>query len=207
MTIGKAAAGVVIAAALAGCAGQMAGAPNAWYGAHNAVAPGPDRLVVCHAFGCARRTSVKLTRRDLNRLKRILRAGYRSPERERKAIGRAIAWAEKRVAPAVGSANDIGGLDMHNAGVAGQMDCLDEATNTTSVLLIAQRHGYLKHHRVASPVARGFFLDGRYPHATAVIVEKKSGSGYAVDSWPHGNGIEPDIMPLDAWFAASPASG
>ena len=85
------------------------------------------------------------------------------------------------------------------------MDCIDEATNTTSLLLVAQRRGMLKHHRVTTPVARGFFLDGRYPHATAVVKEKASGRAYAVDSWPKANGAKPDILDLDDWFAASAA--
>jgi hypothetical protein len=82
------------------------------------------------------------------------------------------------------------------------MDCIDEATNTTSVLLVAERRGLLRHHEVTSPVARGFFLDGRYPHATAVLRETGGGSAWAVDSWPEANGKPPLVQPLDAWFAA-----
>lgn len=119
----------------------------------------------------------------------------------------AVSWAEKRVAKTVGSENDIGGLDMQNAGVRGQMDCIDEATNTTSLLLVAEARGMLKHHRVTTPVARGFFLDGRYPHATAVVVEKRSGTAFAIDSWPHPNGAPPNVLRLDNWFEQSSASG
>ena len=107
------------------------------------------------------------------------------------------------MAPTVGSAGDKGGFTF-DSGVPGQMDCIDEATNTTSLLLVAQRHGYLKYHDVRSPVARGFFLDGRYPHATAVVAEKKGGRTFAVDSWTHDNGVLPDVMPLDRWFAHYP---
>ena len=81
------------------------------------------------------------------------------------------------------------------------MDCIDESTNTTSLLLIAQRNKMLRHHRVSAPVARGFFLDGRYPHATATITEKKTATVYAVDSWVHENGKRPDIMPIERWLA------
>lgn len=165
-----------------------------------------DRIYVCHAFGCTRRTPVQLTRRDLRRLRGILAKGKASAEAERGAIARAVAWSERRVAPAVGSGNDVGGLDMQNAGVPGQMDCIDEATNTTSILLVAERHGLLRHHAVTRPVSRGFFLDGKYPHATAAVIEKRTGRGYAVDSWPHRNGVAPNVMTLEAWFAETPAS-
>ncbi|MEZ5838943.1 MAG: hypothetical protein R3D02_00370 [Hyphomicrobiales bacterium] len=53
---------------------------------------------------------------------------------------------------------------------------------------------------------RGFFLDGRYPHVTAVLVEK-GGVPYAIDSWPGPNGATPEIKTLDAWFASWSSGG
>ncbi len=197
--------GLVSTVLLPGCAGQAAGRPQAWYAAHNGVPPRLHRIYVCHAFGCALKTPVDFSKRDLSRLRQILAAGRANPEAERRAIARAVAWNEKRVAPLVGSENDVGGLDLANAGVPGQMDCIDEATNTTSLLLVAEENGLLRHHRVTTPVARGYFLDGRYPHATAVVVERESGAAHAVDSWPQANGELPTVMPLDDWFAASAA--
>lgn len=187
----------------AGCSGQVNGHAGSWYAAHDGVMPrGESRIYVCHAFGCARKTPVEFTEKDLRTLRAILARGKASAREERKAIARAIAWSEKRIGPEVGSSADVGGYDLYNAGVPGQMDCIDEATNTTSVLLVAARNGYLRHHEVRVPVARGFFLDGRYPHATAVVAERPGGAAYAVDSWPKANGVPPVIMPLEAWFAA-----
>lgn len=185
---------------LAGCAGQSLGRAGSWYGAHNGVAPKGDRIYVCHAFGCARKTPFDFSGRQLAVMKRMFAAGKASPEAERKAVARVIAWSEQQIGPVVGSSKDVGGYDLHNSGVPGQMDCIDEATNTTSVLLVAAAHGYLRHHTVASPVARGFFLDGRYPHATAVLRESGSGKAFSIDSWPKDNGEPPVVMPLDAWF-------
>ncbi|WP_349360501.1 hypothetical protein [Stappia sp.] len=191
---------LLCASALAGCAGQAAGGAASWYAAHDGVAPRASRIYVCHAFGCARKTAVTYSARDRARLQRILARGRASPEAERAAIARAIAWAETKAGPVVGSQGDVGGFDLHNSGVPGQMDCIDEATNTTSVLLLAERHGYLRHHKVVRPVARGFFLDGRYPHATAVVRET-GGAAFAIDSWPRANGEPPVIQPLEKWFA------
>lgn len=193
---------VLGAGLLAGCAGQALGPAVAWYGAHGGLAPAGDRIYVCHAFGCARKTAFDVTPRRLATMRRLLAAGKASPEAERKAVARLIAWSEQEIGPVAGSSGDIGGLDLHNAGVPGQMDCIDEASNTTSVLLVAERRGLLRHHTVASPVARGFFLDGRYPHATAVLRETGSGATFAVDSWPDANGVPPRIQPLEAWFAS-----
>ncbi|MFN7167930.1 MAG: hypothetical protein ACK4NV_12825 [Pannonibacter sp.] len=195
---------IALAAVLAGCAAQSTTSSNGWYDSQNGLQPRDDRLYICHAFGCARKTPVQLGSRDLRRLASILREGRASPVAERAAVARAVAWMETRVAADVGSANDRGGFDTSGAGVPGQMDCIDEATNTTSLLLLAERRGYLKHHRVGSPVARGFLIDGRYPHATAVL-RQRGGPDYAVDSWPKANGAPPVIQPLDAWFAARPA--
>ena len=187
---------------LSGCAGQSQGAATAWYDGHNGLQPRTDRIYICHGFGCTYKTPVDFSSKDLGRLRRILAAGAGSSKAELQAISKAVQWEEKRVGPIVGSSNDIGGLDMRNAGVRGQMDCLDEATNTNSLLLIAQKHGMLKYHTVASPVARGFFLDGRYPHATAVVKEKQSNKAFAIDSWPTDNGKPPVIQPLDVWFSS-----
>ena len=86
------------------------------------------------------------------------------------------------------------------AGKVGQMDCIDEATNTTSLLLIAGSHDLLVHHRVSTPVARGFFLDGRGPHVTAVVAERQSNRRFAIDSWVKTSGADPDVMPLKKWL-------
>ena len=195
---------VVVAALLAGCAGQHVGQPLAWYRAQGGTPPSGDRVFVCHAFGCAVRTPVAITPADRTRLSRILKAGAASPAAERRAIAEAISWLERRVAGPVGSGGDVGGLDLWNAGVHGQMDCIDEATNTTSYLLLLQSWRLLRHHTVASPVARGFFLDGRYPHATAVVVDEATGKPWAVDSWPQANGVKPDVLTLQRWFASYP---
>jgi hypothetical protein len=195
---------VVVALLLAGCAGQHVGQPLAWYRAQGGTPPSGDRVFVCHAFGCAVRTPVAITPADRTRLSRILKAGAASPAAERKAIAEAVAWLERRVAGPVGSGGDVGGLDMWNAGVHGQMDCIDEATNTTSYLLLLQSWRLLRHHTVASPVARGFFLDGRYPHATAVVVDDTTGKPWAIDSWLQANGVKPDVMTLQRWFSSYP---
>lgn len=196
---------LVLLLPLAGCIAQSGGEPRMWFATHGATPPSATRVVVCHGFGCHYRDSVGLSKRDLATMRRLIAAGRASPEAERQAIARFVAHMEDRVAAAAGSAGDVGGLDMWNAGKRGQMDCIDEAANTTSYLLIAEKRGYLAHHEVRRPVARGFFLDGRYPHATAVVREKRSGTPYAVDSWRKPNGERPVVMPLAAWFEESPA--
>ena len=82
------------------------------------------------------------------------------------------------------------------------MDCLDEATNTTSLLVLLAEHGYLKHHDVREPSARGFFFDGRYPHATAVLAEHGTGEKWAIELRPRANAEPPVIQLLSEWKRA-----
>lgn len=193
--------GVLAAVLTAGCASQAMLGPGTWYRDRGAFPPKEGRLYVCHGFGCAYKAPVDFTSRDRRKLAAILGAGKASAAAERQAVSKAVQWQEARVTAILGTAPDIGGLDMSNAGVAGQMDCIDEATNTTSLLLYAEQQGMLQHHRVVSPVARGFLLDGRYPHATAVLRETAADRAYAIDSWVNASAQAPIIQPLESWFA------
>ncbi|MEM6712635.1 MAG: hypothetical protein AAF590_10175 [Pseudomonadota bacterium] len=191
---------------LAGCVSSGTSALS-WYPTQNARAPQGLTLGICHAFGCQRQTDVRLADSDVQELASIMRGSDGSPASERDAVKRAVMWMEARVGPVVGSDHDIGGLDLQNAGVPGQMDCLDETTNTTTTLLLLQESGLLVHHRVAYPVARGFFLDGRYPHATAVLEETETAERWAIDPWPYANAEDVDVMPLNEWYATWPSIG
>jgi hypothetical protein len=61
----------------------------------------------------------------------------------------------------------------------------------------------LKHHEVAGPESRGYLLDMRYPHATAVVVNRQTGSRWAIDPWTKRNGERPDTLPLERWMRGS----
>lgn len=125
--------------------------------------------------------------------------GKRSAKAERAAIAKAVQWFDRRYAKEIGTHVDIGGFDPQNARKLGQQDCIDEAITTTGVLKMLSANGFLTHHRVGRPTSRGFFLDGRYPHATATVFPLAGGHGYAVDPWLHNQGAKPDIIALPEW--------
>ena len=56
----------------------------------------------------------------------------------------------------------------------------------------------MKHHKVERNVSRGYFLDRRYPHFTAVVSDP-AGVRWVVDSWYKPMGGAPDIMLLEQW--------
>ena len=116
---------------------------------------------------------------------------------ERERIAQAIALMEAMVGPLTGTEHDKG-RNFQGVGIEGQMDCIDESTNTTTYLTMLFKDGLLKWHSVEDRATRGFFIFG-WPHTTAVIREAGSGALFAVDSWFLDNGAEPFIVPLEMW--------
>ncbi len=135
----------------------------------------------------------------LRRAGAILRSGRISPAAERRALGEVVRAYTAYLASSFGGAPDSPGSPPGLSGRHGQMDCVDEAANTTSLLLVLQDQGLLAHHQVGRPQSRGFFFDGRYPHTTAVMADRRTGQEWAVDPWKKAPGRIPDIVPLSHW--------
>jgi len=189
--------------ALAGCESMNWKTPGDYF-AHMRVSPPTEKkLSVCHGYGCKYRTAVTLSRKDLKDIGRVLKAKSKqdNAKAERKRIADAVALIERKVGPVVGSDKDLGQLQLKMAGHRGQQDCVDEATNTTSYLLLMQENGLLKHHKVKKPSGRGFFLDGRWQHFSAVVEDTDAHTDWVVDSWPRDNGKLPVVMPLKTWMS------
>ncbi|PIO45785.1 hypothetical protein B5P45_06905 [Phyllobacterium zundukense] len=152
---------------------------------------------ICHGYGCNFQTQVTLTGADRSRIVSIMAGGRKSAEAERAAVRRAVQVFERRSTQVIGVV-DRPKMEFGEGRQRGQMDCVDESTNTDHFLRYLQSAGLLHHHKVASRDSRGSFFDGRYPHFTAVL---KDGSGtlWAVDSWYEPGGGQPDIMRLAEW--------
>lgn len=170
-----------------------------WFAQQGYVAPAGSRIIACHGYGCSRRTAISVDGVWLNRAGALLREGRSSPDAERRALSEVIRTYTAYLAASFGGKPDTPRSPPQMSGVQGQMDCLDETANTTSLLLVLEEHGLLVHHRVEPPESRGFFIDGRYPHFTAIIAEKRTGSEWAVDPWTKAPGQRPDILPLARW--------
>lgn len=155
-------------------------------------------LKVCHGYSCYYGTQLVLSAADLERMRSILRSGAGTAKAERRAVARLVQYYERRAMAAVGI-RDRPKSDFGRGRERGQMDCVDESTNTTALLRFVAGRGWLRHHAVGRPVSRGFFADRRYPHFTAVLAEKNGGEKWAVDSWYEPAGGAPDIMPLSRW--------
>jgi hypothetical protein len=157
-----------------------------------------SRIVVCSGHDCAFRTPVPVTDTDAKRLASIMNAGRASPQAERQAIGKAIQYWENRAADHLG-VRDAALSQFKNTNVRGHMDCIDEATNSQSLMRYLDGRGLIRHHAIKQNMSRGFMLDGQFPHVAAVV-EAKDGSRWAVDSWLEPTGGPVTIMPLQQWL-------
>ncbi len=167
--------------------------------------PRGNRITVCHGYGCQNQTRVRLTKGDVAAIAKVMRKTKKkdTPHEERRAVAYAVSWLEKHIGKKVGTSNDRPGMDYAGSGDPGQQDCVDEATNTTSYLLVLQHNGLLKHHKVGTPFSKGNVLIGgisQWPHWAAVLTENEGGQRYAVDSWIYENGENPAIVKAENWY-------
>lgn len=159
--------------------------------------PSPARFSVCSEHTCRRVTVEGLQPEQWQRERRLFLPPPLDAAQERERIAQAIALMEAMVGPLTGTEQDKG-RNFQGVGIEGQMDCIDESTNTTTYLTMLLKDGLLKWHSVEDRATRGFFIFG-WPHTTAVIRDTVTGQLYSVDSWFLDNGQPPYIQKLEDW--------
>ena len=191
---------VVALSSLGGCVYEQEGPPAAHFQQFDTKEPKGDTVTVCHAYGCKAQTPFTFSRGDIAEISALMARVRRddSPAEERRAMSYAIAWMERRVAPTAGTASDRPSMDFIGSGDSSQQDCVDEATNTTSYLLVLDRHGLLRQHSVERPFAKDSV--SRWTHWAAIIQEKGSGARFAVDSSSGPNGDNPMVQAASSFY-------
>jgi hypothetical protein len=201
------AAAASISATLLGCTHQRLGPVSQHYIDFHTEAPRNNTVYVCHAYGCRMQTAFRFTDADIAQIKTLMTKTRKAdtPYEERRAVAYAIGWMETRTGDVIGTSADRPGMDFSASGDPTQQDCVDEATNTTSYLLILERNGLLKHHTVGTPFSKENLLRGvaGWPHWTAVLKENANGQKWAVDSWIYANGENPAIVEAEKWYISS----
>lgn len=157
----------------------------------------PEHFSVCQGYSCRDITTQALDAAQLKTLATLFDIPPPDASAERARLASAIAAMERWVGARTGTDHDLGGT-FPGLGQPGQMDCIDESTNTTTYLMLFAARGWLRFHRVSARMTRGF-LPLAWPHTTAVIIETGTGKRYAVDSWFLDNGQPPFILPLEIW--------
>lgn len=159
--------------------------------------PKYDHFSVCHGNTCKYIDSVSMSAKEWNEIRDIFNPPAASAAEEREKIRVAIARFETIIGNKTGTSGDRG-ENFPGMGLDGQMDCVDEATNTSVYLSLLQDQHLLKWHHVQPRTNRGIETL-QAPHFTAVISEDETGSEYAVDSWFLDNGQPPFVVPLSEW--------
>jgi hypothetical protein len=161
--------------------------------------PQPENYSICLHNTCGEIAFVSLSDQQWQNIKSIFYPKSHSAEQERQQIKQAISLFEIYTGEQTGTHQDRAENDMRY-GISGQMDCIDEATNTTVYLRILQNANLLLWHTQASRMQRGL-LSGNTPHNTATMIETRNKQRYAVDSWFEINGKQPYIIPFEQWMS------
>jgi len=194
-----------LALLLAGCTYNRNGPVTDHFADFKTAPPRHNTVTVCSAYGCQKQTKVRFGKKQIAAIRKVMKKIRRkdTPYEERRAVAYAISWMEIYTGKIVGTSADRPGMEYGGSGDPTQQDCVDEATNTTSYLMILERNGLLKHHKVGTPFSKGnviFRGVAKWPHWTAILVENKTKQRYAVDSWKYGNGENPAIVRADKWY-------
>jgi hypothetical protein len=203
-------AALVLAVLAGGCTHQRNG-PVSWhYGDFSVEPPRGNTVHVCHAYGCKKQTRYTFSEGDVGEIRAVMAKARKAdtPAEERRAVAYAVGWIETRVGEKIGTKSDRAGMDFSASGDPTQQDCVDEATNTTSYLLMLAHNGLIKHHTVGTPFAKDALWRGvsGWTHWTAVLAENGNGQRWAVDSWIYANGENPAIVETEKWYIEDLAS-
>ena len=152
----------------------------------------------CQNYDCAVVKKVELNQRDWKKIERAFGQKAKTAEQEREKIAKTIGAFESVVGPITHTEHDREGTFLETGN--GQLDCVDESTNTTVYMMMLKDAGFIRFHDIEQPQVRYPILSGRgWMHQTAVVTEIKTGAQYAIDSWYEDNGIPAYVVPMAEW--------
>lgn len=157
--------------------------------------PTPSNYSICHGHTCSKTAYVQLSHSQWSTVEVLFSPPLDNAQQEREQIKLAISLLEIMTGEQAGTYKDRAENYVAN-GLNGQLDCIDEATNTTVYLRLLSEANLMIFHQQASRISRGGLFA---PHNTATIIEIGSDTRYAVDSWFDNNGEPPAIIPLALW--------
>ncbi|MCF6195710.1 MAG: hypothetical protein L3J50_03325 [Emcibacter sp.] len=158
-----------------------------------------DDFGVCKGYGCRYYLKTGLDEAEWQQIVDVFARAPEDAAAERDLIKQAIGLFEQFVGPKTGTDTDDPGAQIINFSTRDQMDCIDEAFNSTTYLFILRKAGLIRLHTLGKPLHRGNYIS-RWPHNTATIHEIGGDKAqYVVDSWFHANGVPPEIVPAELW--------
>lgn len=189
---------------LTACTFERDGPPAYHYQEFKSREPSGNTVFVCHAYGCEKQSPIKFGPDQIKQIAEVMQKTKKANTsfEERRAVAYAVGWMERYVGDRIGTSADRPGMEFNGPGDPTQQDCVDEATNTTSYLLVLENNGLLKHHTVGRPFSKGNILLGvsNWPHWTAVLWETTNKQKWAIDSWIYQNGENPVVIEAEKWY-------
>ncbi len=171
-----------------------------------------DSILYCSGYSCLKIDTIGLNANEWAAIAALFDGDISTPAEERRRVSLAVGLYETFAGAKTGTLNDRPESPILFK-TTGQLDCIDEATNTTTFLHLLDRKGLIKFHTVEKAAQRGFIVI-RWFHSTAVLKEKAGGAAYAIDSWFYAPGTPAEVVPLKTWLdgwkpgkSGSPASG
>ena len=161
--------------------------------------PSLNQFEVCQGGGCAQINQISISQAEWKNVVQLFTIRATNPAEERLQISQAVGLLEQIVGAKNGTLGDRAGT-FDNSDYKGQLDCNDEAINTTTYLRLLKSKDLMTQHEVEDIRTRNFFFTG-WPHTTAVIRDIKTGERFAVDSWFYDNGHAATILPFKTWKA------
>lgn len=161
--------------------------------------PEVDNFETCLSAGCRKLSRLSYSASEWQSIRAIFEPAPQTPTEERARLVVAVGAMETLIGEKNGTSGD-NPKNQRNGSKSPQLDCIAEAANTTVALILLDKEGLLRHHRVSYPQHRGF-LRLRLPHNTAAVFENGNGDHYAIDSWFFANGANPVCVPVADWKA------
>ena len=152
-------------------------------------------FVQCFDFGCKTTKQFRFEADQWAEVEAVFDEDVVDSASEKQAIRRAVAIMEKISGDLTDTHLDKGG-NYPGSDIPGQMDCIDESTNTFQYLAALQEFDLMQWHQVDLKQRRIVWFA---THWTASIREIDSGQRFAVDSWYRDNGELPYIQPIADW--------
>lgn len=161
--------------------------------------PTREKFSICHGHTCRFVVDASLSQEQWNTISAAFADDSGGAAGERAVLARIVGLMETMVGAQTGTGGDLAQNHTRH-GQSGQLDCIDESSNTLTYLTLLEDGKLLRWHRVGARLNRGpYTLVMQAPHSAAGISEIATGDRYAVDSWFGDNGDPALVVPYGAW--------
>jgi hypothetical protein len=159
---------------------------------------GSVTLRICFNWSCASRQRLDFTAQDMREVAGHMAMCPRNDQRQRLQRLRIGVWRMEALAqkyqPLLANDEAVNTSDQDREG---RMDCIDNASNTTTYLHVLHELGLLTGWSPAPPQVRDAF--SMSVHWTAVAIDRERDEAWSVDAWYRPNSHLPFVMPLADW--------